>query len=43
MIRIPCPPLPANYEKDALATADMRIALAGYRLAAVLDELSKSL
>jgi hypothetical protein len=37
------PPLPADYEKNALATADVRMALGGYRLAAVLEDLAKSL
>jgi hypothetical protein len=37
------PALPAGYEKNALATADVRVALAGYRLGALLEELAKSL
>jgi len=35
------PPLPAGYEKQALATADTRVALAGYRLAEMLNEIAK--
>jgi S1/P1 nuclease len=35
------PPLPAGYHQQALATADLRIALGGYRLAAVLEEVAK--
>jgi len=35
------PELPAGYAQTALATADERIALAGYRLAAVLDQIAK--
>jgi hypothetical protein len=35
------PALPADYEKNAVATADERIALGGYRLAAVLEEIAK--
>jgi hypothetical protein len=35
------PELPAGYAEKALATADERIALAGYRLAAVLDQIAK--
>lgn len=34
------PPLPAGYETDARAVADKRIALAGYRLAGKLEEIS---
>jgi len=37
------PPLPPGYAEKALATADVRIALAGYRLAAVLEEVAKSM
>jgi hypothetical protein len=37
------PALPAGYEKNALAVADQRIALAGYRLAAVLEQIAKEL
>ena len=37
------PSLPAGYEKEALAVADVRIAQAGYRLAAMLEDLAKSL
>jgi S1/P1 nuclease len=37
------PSLPPDYEKDALATADERIALAGYRLAAALEDISTDL
>jgi hypothetical protein len=37
------PALPAGYEKDALAIADQRIALAGYRLAAELEIIAKEL
>jgi S1/P1 Nuclease len=35
------PALPDGYEKDAKAVADQRIALAGYRLAAKLEEIAK--
>ncbi len=35
------PELPAGYAQTGLATADERIALAGYRLAAVLDQIAK--
>lgn len=35
------PALPAGYAQKALATADVRVALAGYRLAAVLTDLTK--
>ncbi|MGD0767799.1 MAG: S1/P1 nuclease [Tepidisphaeraceae bacterium] len=37
------PALPAGYAQRALATADARVALAGYRLAAVLDRVAKGL
>jgi hypothetical protein len=37
------PSLPAGYKQKALATADLRVALGGYRLAAVLEEVAKSL
>jgi len=37
------PELPAGYQKQALATADERMALAGYRLAAVLEQVAKGL
>jgi len=37
------PALPADYESNARATADMRIALGGYRLAAILEEIAKGL
>ena len=37
------PPLPTGYEDAARAVADQRIALAGYRLAAVLEEIAKQL
>jgi hypothetical protein len=37
------PPLPAGYDDTARKTADERTALAGYRLAAVLEEIAKSL
>jgi len=37
------PPLPDGYEKDAVATADTRIALGGYRLAVGLEEIAKDL
>ena len=37
------PALPAGYEKDAQALADQRIALAGYRLAALLEGIAKEL
>jgi hypothetical protein len=37
------PPLPEGYEKRALATCDQRVALAGYRLAALLEEVAKDL
>jgi hypothetical protein len=36
------PALPDGYEKNAAQVADLRIALAGYRLAAVLEEIAKS-
>jgi hypothetical protein len=40
----PSPPaLPAGYADKALATADVRMALAGYRLAGVLEEVAKGL
>ena len=40
----PSPPaLPAGYADKAVATADVRMALAGYRLAAVLEEVAKGL
>jgi hypothetical protein len=35
------PALPTGYAQAALATADERVALAGYRLAAVLDQIAK--
>jgi hypothetical protein len=35
------PPLPAGYAQRARATADVRLALAAYRLAAVLDRVAK--
>ena len=35
------PALPADYEKNAIATADARIALGGYRLAAALEKIAK--
>jgi hypothetical protein len=37
------PPLPDGYEKAAIATADARIALGGYRLAVSLEEIAKDL
>ncbi|MGD0463400.1 MAG: S1/P1 nuclease [Tepidisphaeraceae bacterium] len=37
------PELPAGYPQQALATADERMALAGYRLAAVLEQVAKGL
>jgi hypothetical protein len=37
------PPLPPGYQQQALATADARIALAGYRLAAMLEQIAKGL
>jgi S1/P1 Nuclease len=37
------PALPAGYERKALETADLRVALAGYRLAAVLENIAKGL
>jgi len=37
------PPLPAGYAQRALATADVRVALAGYRLAAMMDRVAKGL
>lgn len=39
----PVPALPADYEKNAKAIADQRIGLAGYRLAAMLEEIAKGL
>jgi len=36
------PALPDGYEKTAAEVADLRIALAGYRLAAVMEDLAKS-
>jgi len=39
----PTPSLPPGYGQKALATADLRIALGGYRLAAVLEQVAKSL
>lgn len=35
------PQIPAGYSRAAQATADERIALAGYRLAALLDQIAK--
>jgi hypothetical protein len=35
------PQLPEGYAQTALATADLRVALGGYRLAAVLDKIAK--
>jgi hypothetical protein len=37
------PPLPNGYEKNAVTVADQRIAQAGYRLAALLEVISKNL
>jgi S1/P1 Nuclease len=37
------PSLPAGYQQQALAVADQRVALAGYRLAAVLEQVAKGL
>jgi hypothetical protein len=42
-IRIWFPRLPPGYAQKSLATADARLALAGYRLAAVLEEVAKGL
>lgn len=37
------PPFPPGYQQQALAVADQRIALAGYRLAAVLEQIASAL
>jgi len=37
------PALSAEYQQQALATADARIALAGYRLAVLLEQISTGL